>query len=67
MHFFNVVYERLLIRIENSREVYKQVLGTPFDYDLEETFNTEYESKPYATSKSEMKDNWRKQLKFATF
>jgi carboxyl-terminal processing protease len=66
VHFFNVVYERLLIRIENSREVYKQVLGTPFDYDLEETFNTEYESKPYATSKSEMKDNWRKQLKFST-
>jgi carboxyl-terminal processing protease len=66
VHFFNVVYERLLIRIENSREIYKQVLGTPFDYDLEETFNTEYESKPYATSKSEMKDNWRKQLKFST-
>ena len=66
VHFFNVVYERLLIRIENSREVYKQVLGTPFDYDLEETFNTEYEIKPYATSKSQMKDNWRKQLKFST-
>ena len=66
VHFFNVVYERLLIRMESSREIYKQVLGTPFDYDLEETFNTEYESKPYATSKSEMKDNWRKQLKFST-
>jgi carboxyl-terminal processing protease len=64
--FFNVVYERLLMRIENSREIYKQVLASPFDYDLEETFNTEYEIKPYATSKSQMKDNWRKQLKFST-
>jgi len=64
--FFNLVYERLMTRIEDSKKVYTQVLGTPFDYDLEETFNTDYENKPYATSKSEMKDNWRKQLKFST-
>ena len=64
--FFNLVYERLMTRIEDSRKVYSQVLGTPFDYDLEETFNTDYENKPFATSKSEMKDNWRKQLKFST-
>ena len=64
--FFNLVYERLMTRIEDSRKVYSQVLGTPFDYDLEETFNTDYENKSYATSKSEMKDNWRKQLKFST-
>ena len=64
--FFNLVYERLMTRIEDSKKVYTQVLGTPFDYDLEETFNTDYENKSYATSKSEMKDNWRKQLKFST-
>ena len=64
--FFNFVYERLLSRIEESRKVYSQVLNTPFDYDLEETFNTDYENKSYASSKSEMKDNWRKQLKFST-
>ena len=64
--FFNLVYERLLSRIEESRKVYSQVLNTPFDYDLEETFNTDYENKSYASSKSEMKDNWRKQLKFST-
>ena len=64
--FFNLVYERLMTRIEDSKKVYTQVLGTPFDYDLEETFNTDYENKPFATSKSEMKDNWRKQLKFST-
>jgi len=64
--FFNLVYKRLLTRIEESRKVYSQVLDTPFDYDLEETFNTDYENKSYASSKSEMKDNWRKQLKFST-
>ena len=66
VRFFNLVYERLLIRIENSKKVYNQVLETPFDYTLEETFNTDYENKAYASSKSEMKDNWRKQLKFST-
>lgn len=64
--FFNMVYERLSIRIEDSKKVYNQVLETPFDYTLEETFNTDYENKAYASSKSEMKDNWRKQLKFST-
>ena len=66
VHFFNIVYERLLIRIEDSKNVYNQVLETPFDFDLDETFNTDYENKSYAISKSEMKDNWRKQLKFST-
>ena len=64
--FFNLVHERLLVRIEESKKVYKQVLEPPFDYTLEETFNTDYENKPYASTKFEMKDNWRKQLKFST-
>ncbi len=64
--FFNLVYKRLLTRIEDSRKVYKQVLEVPFDYNLEETFSTDYENKSYASSKSEMKDSWRKQLKFST-
>jgi carboxyl-terminal processing protease len=64
--FFNLVYKRLLTRIEDSRNVYKQVLEVPFDYNLEETFSTDYENKSYASSKSEMKDSWRKQLKFST-
>jgi carboxyl-terminal processing protease len=64
--FFNLVYNRLLTRIEDSRKVYKQVLEVPFDYNLEETFSTDYENKSHASSKSEMKDNWRKQLKFST-
>jgi carboxyl-terminal processing protease len=61
-----LVYNRLLTRIEDSRKVYKQVLEVPFDYNLEETFSTDYENKSHASSKSEMKDNWRKQLKFST-
>ena len=66
LSFFNLVYERLLIRIEDSKTVYTKVLERPFDYDIDEAFNTDYENKPAAKSKSEMKDNWRKQLKFST-
>lgn len=66
VRFFNLVYERLIQRIQDSRAVYSQVLSAPFDYDLEETFSTDYDNKVYPASKSEMKDNWRKQLKFST-
>ena len=64
--FFNLVYNRLITRIEDSRSLYAQVLETPFNYDLEESFDTDYENKSYSSSKSQMKDNWRKQLKFST-
>ncbi len=66
LSFFNLVYERLQLRIEDSKSIYSKVLERPFDYDLDEEFNTDYEMKPAANSKSEMKDNWRKQLKFST-
>jgi len=64
VRFFNLVYERLMLRILDTRAVYNQVLSAPFDFDLEETFSTDYDDKAYPTSKAEMKDNWRKQLKF---
>lgn len=64
--FFNITHERLLQRIEESKSIYKEVLNTPFDYTIDEEFNADYEDKAYAKSKREMKDRWRKQLKFQT-
>ncbi len=64
--FFNVVHERLLQRIAEAKEIYKAVLSTPFDYTKDETFETNYDNVEFVKNKKDMKERWRKQLKFST-
>ncbi len=64
--FFDIVDDRLLNRIEEVKLIYKEVLSTPFDYTIEESFDTDSENMDYVFSKREMKERWRKQLKFST-
>ena len=63
--FFNLTYKRLLQRINESKETYKEILSQPFDYSIDENFNADYENVKYVKSKKEMKERWRKQLKFS--
>ncbi|WP_353779218.1 carboxy terminal-processing peptidase [Winogradskyella sp. 3972H.M.0a.05] len=64
--FFNLTHQRLLERIEESKKIYREILEDPFDFTLNESFSTDYESLPYAKNKKQMKERWRKQLKFST-
>ncbi len=64
--FFNLVNERLLARISEAKEIYKDVLSKPFDYTKDEQFDTNYENTEFVSTKREMKERWRKQLKFST-
>ena len=64
--FFSLVHDRLMKRMEEAKEIYKEVLQEPFDYTIEETINIDYAEVPFAASKQELKERWRKQLKYAT-
>lgn len=64
--FFNVVYERLMQRMSDATEIYKEVLETPFDYSQNENISIKYEDEPFASNRQELKERWRKQLKYAT-
>ncbi|XLS28673.1 carboxy terminal-processing peptidase [Flavobacteriaceae bacterium M23B6Z8] len=64
--FFNLTYNRLMKRMEESTEIYRKVLEKSLDFDKDETINTNYDDLPYADSKKELKDRWRKQVKFST-
>jgi carboxyl-terminal processing protease len=64
--FFNIVYERLMQRMGDAKEIYKEVLATPFDYSENESISIKYDEEPFATSRDELKERWRKQLKYAT-
>lgn len=64
--FFDLTYNRLMKRMAESKDFYKEVLEKPFDYNVDETFNTDYEKLPFAKNTAELKDKWRKQIKLST-
>jgi carboxyl-terminal processing protease len=64
--FFNIVHERMIKRIEEVKGIYKEVLSEPFDYSMDETFDTDYEYTGFVKNRKEMKERWRQQLKFST-
>jgi carboxyl-terminal processing protease len=64
--FFNLTYDRLMLRINESRKVFKDVLSKRFDYTIDESFNIDYDKAPYAKNSAELKEKWRKQIKLST-
>ena len=66
LSFFNLVYNRLTLRMEESKTLYQNALSTPFDYTKDEAINVDYDALGYATTKNELQARWRRQLKFST-
>jgi carboxyl-terminal processing protease len=66
VQFFNLVYEQLMLRIEESNATYKAILSSPFDYDIDETFQSDPDRLEFVNSKKQMRERWRKQLKLST-
>ncbi|MFH6603523.1 carboxy terminal-processing peptidase [Maribacter algicola] len=64
--FFNLVHERLVQRMGDAKQIYKEILEKPFDYAQNETINIDYDKEPFASSREDLKERWRKQLKYAT-
>ncbi len=64
--FFNLVHERYIQRMDEVKVIIEEVLDEPFDYTVEENMNSDYDKRPFTNSKSELKERWRKQLKFWT-
>lgn len=61
--FFNVVYDKLLVRQAEANEIQKEVLSKPFDFGKEEILDTEYEEQLFVKNKKALKQRWRQQLK----
>ncbi|MGB5237576.1 MAG: carboxy terminal-processing peptidase [Flavobacteriaceae bacterium] len=64
--FFNLVYDRLMTRMNEAKEVYKVVLSDPFDYSVEEHIDIDYDKVTFAATQKDLMERWRKQLKYAT-
>ncbi|WP_245686385.1 carboxy terminal-processing peptidase [Psychroflexus sediminis] len=64
--FFNLTVERYKKRMEEAKGFYAELLKEPFDFQNEETINTDYDQVDYAKNKKELKQRWREQFKFST-
>ncbi|MBT8304846.1 MAG: carboxy terminal-processing peptidase [Bacteroidia bacterium] len=64
--FFSLTHERLLQRMEEAEEIQKAIIEKPFDFSIEEVYNSDYEKLPYVRNKKQMKERWRQQLKYNT-
>ncbi|WP_339839754.1 carboxy terminal-processing peptidase, partial [uncultured Flavobacterium sp.] len=65
LKFFDLTYNRLLQRMNESEAIYKDVLEKPFNFKLDESISVDYEKIPFAKNKKELYQIWEKQLKFS--
>lgn len=63
--FFNLVHQRLMERMQDARKLYGELLEEPFDFTADESIEIDYDKQEYAASREEMRERWRKQLKYA--
>ncbi|MCF6296371.1 MAG: carboxy terminal-processing peptidase [Flavobacteriaceae bacterium] len=64
--FYNFVYKRFKERVTQSKQYYKTVLASPFNFNQKGTFSIDYELKTFAKSKAELMKTWQLQLKVST-
>ena len=64
--FFNLVYETSRERINEVKIYYQDIMSDSFDFSSNENINLDFENKSFARTKNEIKNRWRKQLKYST-
>ena len=64
--FFNLVYETSRKRINEVKNYYEEIMNNNFDFSSNEDINLDFENKSYARNSNEIKNRWRKQLKYST-
>ena len=63
--FFDLTHTRLVQRMKEAEGMYHEILKTPFDFSKNEVLDTDYSKRGYVQNEQEMRERWRKQLKFS--
>jgi carboxyl-terminal processing protease len=64
--FYKLSTETIAKRIKEKEDWAKEILATPFNYSLDEEYETDGEKLKYAASEQELKAEWTKMLKYQT-
>jgi carboxyl-terminal processing protease len=64
LEFFNLSTEIVTNRTKEDQQYYRDILAVPFDFTLNESVELNPDKFKYAGSKQELKETWRKYLKY---
>jgi carboxyl-terminal processing protease len=64
--FYKLSLEIITKRIKEKEEWSKEILASPFNYSVDEEYETDGEKLKYATTEQDLKTEWTKMLKFQT-
>ncbi len=64
--FFNYSFEMMVERIADAKSYYKEILDQPFDFNKQETIELDFDKIYYSSDKQELKEKWRKLVKYQT-
>ena len=64
--FLDGSIELINLRTNDVQTYYREILAQTFDFEIEEEYELDSEKKEYVSTKSEMKERWRKSLKYET-
>lgn len=64
--FFDAVEERMDAAVARTQTIYREILAEPFDFGVEETAELDGEKKPFPADGAELREGWRKVLKWET-
>ncbi|MEA2041892.1 MAG: carboxy terminal-processing peptidase [Bacteroidota bacterium] len=64
LEFLNLTTRRYKTRLSETEKYISKILKTPIDFTIEESILLEPEKKPYPKNKKELKENWRKYIKY---
>ncbi len=64
--FLDLSTKLILERTKEMQGLYREILAQPFDFTIEETFQTDFEKAAFPASKAAQREMWRKLLKYET-
>lgn len=64
--FFDLSVKLINQRTKEAKEFYQEILKNPFDYTKNEKIEIDDKKNDWAANKAELKDSWRKALKYQT-
>lgn len=63
-NFFDKSLELINARVDEAKAYYKDILDKPFDFSSDETVELDADKLNFSKSKEDLKDAWRKSLKY---
>lgn len=64
--FFDILEQKINTRITEAENYYKEILANPFDFIMNENIELDADKIIFAANTTEIKDYWRKFLKYET-